>query len=153
MEFRTCPLPWCVHTIYHDLLGANIPVLSIRIHYTHRRDPGQNEPERWDKRLYSAYHWKALPCRPIAMMLFKTWDYIPLVLALQFASDLKLGHHMKIPHRLMFWCHLVAMVALALFSPQFRLGSSPTLRTFALPTSETASLVHQLRYSVSLRSS
>ena len=43
-------------------------------------------------------------------MLFKTWGYIPLVLGLQFTSDLKLGHYMKIPPRAMFCCQIVGMV-------------------------------------------
>ncbi|KAI6165122.1 OPT oligopeptide transporter protein-domain-containing protein [Pisolithus thermaeus] len=54
----------------------------------------------------------ALPGRPIAMMLFKTWGYISMYQALVFASDFKLGHYMKIPPRTMFWCQVVAtMVA------------------------------------------
>lgn len=52
----------------------------------------------------------ALPGRPIAMMLFKTWGYIAMTQALQFTSDFKLGHYMKIPHRPMFWCQIVATV-------------------------------------------
>ena len=51
-----------------------------------------------------------LPGRPIAMMLFKTWGYITLTQALQFTSDFKLGHYMKIPHRPMFWCQVVGTV-------------------------------------------
>ena len=39
----------------------------------------------------------ALPGRPVAMMLFKTWGYITMAQALTFASDFKLGHYMKIP--------------------------------------------------------
>ena len=39
----------------------------------------------------------ALPGRPIAMMMFKTWGYITMAQALQFTSDFKLGHYMKIP--------------------------------------------------------
>ncbi|KAF8263625.1 OPT oligopeptide transporter [Lactarius quietus] len=50
----------------------------------------------------------ALPGRPIAMMMFKTWGYITMVQALQFTSDFKLGHYMKIPHRPMFFCQVVA---------------------------------------------
>ncbi|TDL22377.1 small oligopeptide transporter [Rickenella mellea] len=50
----------------------------------------------------------ALPGRPIAMMMFKTWGYITMVQALQFTSDFKLGHYMKIPHRPMFWSQVVA---------------------------------------------
>ena len=52
----------------------------------------------------------ALPGRPIAMMMFKTWGYITMVQALQFTSDFKLGHYMKIPPRPMFWCQVVATV-------------------------------------------
>jgi OPT family oligopeptide transporter len=49
-----------------------------------------------------------LPGRPIAMMLFKTWGYITMNQALNFASDFKLGHYMKIPPRPMFFCQVVA---------------------------------------------
>jgi len=53
-----------------------------------------------------------LPGRPIAMMLFKTWGYITMFQALNFGSDLKLGHYMKIPPRTMFMCQVAAaMVA------------------------------------------
>ena len=51
-----------------------------------------------------------LPGRPIAMMLFKTWGSISMTQALEFTSDLKLGHYMKIPHRPMFWCQVVGTV-------------------------------------------
>ncbi|KAN0129006.1 oligopeptide transporter [Lactarius tabidus] len=50
----------------------------------------------------------ALPGRPIAMMMFKTWGFITMTQALQFTSDFKLGHYMKIPHRPMFFCQVVA---------------------------------------------
>lgn len=33
-----------------------------------------------------------------------------MVQALQFTSDFKLGHYMKIPPRPMFWCQVVATV-------------------------------------------
>ena len=39
----------------------------------------------------------AVPGRPIAMMMFKTWGYITMAQALLFTSDFKLGHYMKIP--------------------------------------------------------
>ncbi|KAH7928158.1 small oligopeptide transporter [Leucogyrophana mollusca] len=51
-----------------------------------------------------------LPGRPIAMMLFKTYGYITMTQALQFTSDFKLGHYMKIPPRQMFWSQVVATV-------------------------------------------
>lgn len=49
-----------------------------------------------------------LPGRPIAMMMFKTWGYITMAQALQFTSDFKLGHYMKIPPRSMFFAQVVA---------------------------------------------
>ncbi|KAF5319702.1 hypothetical protein D9619_008668 [Psilocybe cf. subviscida] len=52
----------------------------------------------------------ALPGRPVAMMLFKTWGYITMAQALQFTSDFKLGHYMKVPPRSMFWGQVVATI-------------------------------------------
>jgi len=52
----------------------------------------------------------ALPGKPVSMMLFKTWGYITMAQALQFTSDFKLGHYMKVPQRAMFWCQIVATV-------------------------------------------
>lgn len=52
----------------------------------------------------------ALPGKPIAMMMFKTWGYITMAQALTFASDFKLGHYMKVPPRPMFWSQVVATV-------------------------------------------
>ncbi|KAI1791295.1 OPT oligopeptide transporter [Ganoderma leucocontextum] len=52
----------------------------------------------------------ALPGRPIAMMMFKTWGYITMAQALTFTSDFKLGHYMKIPPRPMFWSQVVATI-------------------------------------------
>ncbi|OAX34104.1 OPT oligopeptide transporter [Rhizopogon vinicolor AM-OR11-026] len=50
----------------------------------------------------------AIPGRPLAMLLFKTWGYITMSQALQFASDFKLGHYMKIPPRTMFFAQVSA---------------------------------------------
>jgi len=52
----------------------------------------------------------ALPGRPVAMMMFKTWGYITMAQALQFTSDFKLGHYMKIPPRSMFLAQVLASV-------------------------------------------
>ncbi|KAI0776983.1 small oligopeptide transporter [Trametes elegans] len=52
----------------------------------------------------------ALPGRPVAMMMFKTWGYITMYQALQFTSDFKLGHYMKIPPRVMFGAQVIAAV-------------------------------------------
>ena len=43
-------------------------------------------------------------------MLFKTWGYITMSQALNFVSDFKLGHYMKIPPRPMFFCQVVATI-------------------------------------------
>ncbi|KAF8837165.1 OPT oligopeptide transporter [Paxillus ammoniavirescens] len=51
-----------------------------------------------------------IPGRPLAMMMFKTWGYITMYQALQFASDFKLGHYMKVPPRTMFWGQVAASV-------------------------------------------
>ncbi|KAA1478168.1 OPT oligopeptide transporter [Dentipellis sp. KUC8613] len=52
----------------------------------------------------------ALPGHPLAMMMFKTWGYITMSQALQFTSDFKLAHYMKVPPRPMFFCQVVAAV-------------------------------------------
>ncbi|KAF9547798.1 hypothetical protein EC957_007744 [Mortierella hygrophila] len=49
-----------------------------------------------------------LPGNPIANVTFKTYGYIVNVQALTFTSDLKLGHYMKIPPRIMFMAQLVS---------------------------------------------
>ena len=52
----------------------------------------------------------ALPHRPIAMMMFKTWGSDAMDQALSFTSFLKIGHYMKIPHRPMFFCLVIGTV-------------------------------------------
>ena len=52
----------------------------------------------------------ALPGRPIALMLFKTWGYITMYQAVTFMMDFKLAHYMKVPHRPMFFCQVVATI-------------------------------------------
>ncbi|KAI1774277.1 small oligopeptide transporter [Hypoxylon cercidicola] len=50
------------------------------------------------------------PGRPIAMLLFKTYAYIGLFQGLSFASDLKMGHYMKVPPRVMFAAQIAGTV-------------------------------------------
>ncbi|KAH8646224.1 small oligopeptide transporter [Xylariales sp. PMI_506] len=50
----------------------------------------------------------ALPGKPMAMMMFKTYGYISMVQALAFLEDMKLGHYLKLPPRTMFWGQLTA---------------------------------------------
>jgi hypothetical protein len=52
----------------------------------------------------------ALPGCPIAMMLFKTWGYITMKQVITFISFSKLAYYMKIAHRPMFFCQVVATI-------------------------------------------
>lgn len=51
-----------------------------------------------------------VPGRPVANMIFKTISYISTNQAVGFAADLKLGHYMKIPPRIMFSVQVAASV-------------------------------------------
>ncbi|KAL1859528.1 hypothetical protein VTK73DRAFT_7572 [Phialemonium thermophilum] len=51
-----------------------------------------------------------LPGRPVAMMIFKNYGYLCMSQALYFAQDLKLGHYMKVPPRILFWSQLIASI-------------------------------------------
>ena len=48
------------------------------------------------------------PGRPVANMVFVTYGYITSTQGLKFAADLKLGHYMKIPPRLLFSVQMAA---------------------------------------------
>lgn len=54
------------------------------------------------------------PGRPIAMMLFKSWGYMLCYNGLQYISDMKVGHYMKIPPRTMFAAQAFAVVWLSI---------------------------------------
>jgi len=56
-----------------------------------------------------------LPGRPFANICFKTLGYITCAQAINFAGDLKLGHYMKIPPRVMFSIQLVAASVAAIW--------------------------------------
>lgn len=62
--------------------------------------------------LYEQIAGYLLPGKPVAVMIFKSVAYTGTNQAIGFAGDLKLGHYMKIPPRLMF----LAQVAAALVS-------------------------------------
>ncbi|RDB28960.1 Glutathione transporter 1 [Hypsizygus marmoreus] len=51
-----------------------------------------------------------LPGRPIANMIFKVIGYIGTAQAVTFSGDMKLGHYMKVPPRMMFAVQLVAAI-------------------------------------------
>lgn len=50
----------------------------------------------------------AVPGKPVSMMIFKTYGYITMAQGMSFLSDMKIGHYMKVPPKVMFWGQLVA---------------------------------------------
>lgn len=52
----------------------------------------------------------ALPGKPLAVMIFKTYSVVTGGQAIGYASDMKLGHYIKIPPRLLFSAQMVASV-------------------------------------------
>ncbi|KAM3547522.1 hypothetical protein MY1884_009532 [Beauveria asiatica] len=55
-----------------------------------------------------------LPGRPIAIMMFKCWGYMIIYYGLNYVSDMKVGHYMKIPPRSMFAAQAFAVIWLSL---------------------------------------
>lgn len=58
----------------------------------------------------------AIPNKPVANMIFKSYGYIACAQSIQFVADLKLGHYMKIPPRTLFWAQTVSTIVGALVS-------------------------------------
>ncbi|KAI2786790.1 hypothetical protein POX_g09184 [Penicillium oxalicum] len=56
----------------------------------------------------------AFPGRPVANMIFVTYSYISSAQGIKFSSDLKLGHYMKIPPRILFAVQMVATLVSSL---------------------------------------
>lgn len=92
----------------------------------------------------------ALENKPIANMIFKSYGYIASAQAVQFASDLKLGHYMKIPPRTMFMAQVYATIIGALVSigvNDWQLGniedicSETQSASFTCPGSYTSSVI------------
>lgn len=54
------------------------------------------------------------PGRPVANMVFVTYGYISSTQGIKFSSDLKLGHYMKIPPKLLFKVQMVATLVASL---------------------------------------
>ncbi|KAH7139200.1 OPT oligopeptide transporter protein-domain-containing protein [Dendryphion nanum] len=52
----------------------------------------------------------AFPGRPVANMVFTTYGYITSTQGLKFSSDLKLGHYMKIPPKILFNLQVTATI-------------------------------------------
>ncbi|RDW61553.1 hypothetical protein BP5796_11445 [Coleophoma crateriformis] len=50
------------------------------------------------------------PGRPVANMVFVTYGYISSAQGIKFSADLKLGHYMKIPPRILFTVQMVATI-------------------------------------------
>lgn len=51
-----------------------------------------------------------MPNKPVAVLLFKTFTYYGMQQSLTIVSDLKVGHYMKVPPRIMFSAQVVATV-------------------------------------------
>ncbi|OAA56939.1 oligopeptide transporter 4 [Niveomyces insectorum RCEF 264] len=51
------------------------------------------------------------PGRPVANMVFVTYGYISSAQGIKFAADLRLGHYMKIPPRILFHVQMAATLA------------------------------------------
>lgn len=51
-----------------------------------------------------------IPGRPVGVMIFKVFSTITLGQAQTYASDLKLGHYMKIPPKVTFWCQVIPTI-------------------------------------------
>ncbi|CAG7986425.1 unnamed protein product [Penicillium nalgiovense] len=54
------------------------------------------------------------PGRPVANMIFVTYSYISSAQGIKFSSDLKLGHYMKIPPRILFGVQMMATLVSSL---------------------------------------
>ena len=54
------------------------------------------------------------PGRPVANMVFVTYGYISSAQGIKFAADLKLGHYMKVPPRILFAVQMVATIVSSL---------------------------------------
>ncbi|KAL1841976.1 hypothetical protein VTJ49DRAFT_6219 [Mycothermus thermophilus] len=54
------------------------------------------------------------PGRPVANMVFVTYGYISSAQGIKFAADLKLGHYMKIPPRILFAVQVAATIVSSL---------------------------------------
>ncbi|RDA88408.1 hypothetical protein CP532_5603 [Ophiocordyceps camponoti-leonardi (nom. inval.)] len=49
-----------------------------------------------------------LPGRPVGVAMFNVYSTVVLLQAQTYSGDLKLGHYMKVPPRITFWCQVVA---------------------------------------------
>lgn len=56
-----------------------------------------------------------LPGRPIANMIYKAVGYSSVAQAVSFAGDLKLGHYMKVPPRVMFSVQIIGAIVTCFF--------------------------------------
>jgi OPT family oligopeptide transporter len=57
-----------------------------------------------------------LPGRPIANMIFKTVAYTTTIQTINFAANLKVGHYMKIPPRIMFTIQIIGAVIISIWT-------------------------------------
>ncbi|KAI0963130.1 hypothetical protein AcW1_000298 [Taiwanofungus camphoratus] len=74
-----------------------------------------------------------LPGKPVAMMLFKTFGFITLTQSLSLSSDLKIGHYMKVPPRIMFVAQTLATVVSAFVCVGVQAWQFANIEDFCLP--------------------
>ncbi|KAG6814032.1 hypothetical protein H0H92_003882 [Tricholoma furcatifolium] len=60
--------------------------------------------------MYEVIAGYMIPGRPVANMIFKVIGYIGTSQGVTFAGDMKLGHYMKVPPRMMFMVQLIASI-------------------------------------------
>ena len=74
-----------------------------------------------------------LPGHPIANVVFKTIGFITCAQAISFAGDLKVGHYMKIPPRVMFSCQIVAATIASMWTMFIQEWLLNTVEDICLP--------------------
>ncbi|KEI39260.1 uncharacterized protein L969DRAFT_82123 [Mixia osmundae IAM 14324] len=78
----------------------------------------------------------AVPGNPLALMIFKAYGFVTAAQAIQYTSDLKLGHYMKLPPREMFRAQVIASVLSAfvgLLVIAFQVSAIPDMCTPGQP--------------------
>ncbi|PCH33323.1 OPT oligopeptide transporter [Wolfiporia cocos MD-104 SS10] len=74
-----------------------------------------------------------LPGKPVAMMLFKSYGFITVTQALSLASDMKIGHYMKVPPRTMFIAQTLATILSAFICVGVQMWQFATIPDFCQP--------------------
>ncbi|KAH9853046.1 OPT oligopeptide transporter [Lenzites betulinus] len=76
----------------------------------------------------------ALPGRPVGVMIFKTYTYVSMYQSMFFLSDLKIGHYMKIPPRVMFLAQTLATIISCFVCVGVQEWQFANIEDFCMPT-------------------